>query len=160
RQGDDFMTNSVGTVPGLNAQVDPVLADLVDRYTHQVQAGKPITVEAFARSHPEFAEQLRRLLPAVQALADLDPPGRDLHGDAVVDLKRGRLGDYKVIRQVGRGGMGIVYEAEQLSLQRRVALKVLPFASNLDQRNLQRFQNEARAAAQLHHTNIVLVFGT
>src|SRR5205807_2368132 len=63
------------------------------------------------------------------------------------------------VREVGRGGMGIVYEAEQLSLNRRVALKVLPFAATLDPRQLQRFHNEARAAAHLHHPNIVPVHG-
>src|SRR5262249_13197200 len=58
---------------------------------------------------------------------------------------------------VGRGGMGVVYEAEQISLRRRVALKTLPFASVMDPRQLQRFQLEAQAAACLHHTNIVPV---
>src|SRR5919108_2838427 len=67
------------------------------------------------------------------------------------------LGDYRLIREVGRGGMGVVYEAEQLSLRRRVALKVLPFAVTADPRQLQRFHNEARAAAQLHHEHIVPV---
>src|SRR5204863_7068606 len=68
------------------------------------------------------------------------------------------LGDYRVIREIGRGGMGVVYEAEQVSLGRRVALKVLPFAAALDARQLQRFKNEAQAAAHLHHTNIVPVY--
>jgi serine/threonine protein kinase len=70
------------------------------------------------------------------------------------------LGDYRMVREIGRGGMGVVYEAEQLSLRRRVALKVLPFASTLDAKHLQRFKNEAQAAAYLHHTNIVPVFAT
>jgi serine/threonine protein kinase len=70
----------------------------------------------------------------------------------------GILGDYRILREVGRGGMGIVYEAEQLSLKRRVALKVLPFAAVLDSRQLQRFKNEAQAAAALRHPNIVQVF--
>ena len=68
------------------------------------------------------------------------------------------LGDFRIIREIGRGGMGVVYEAFQLSLGRMVALKVLPFASALNPRNLQRFKNEAQAAAQLHHTNIVPVY--
>jgi WD40 repeat protein/serine/threonine protein kinase len=71
----------------------------------------------------------------------------------------GTLGDFRIVRELGRGGMGIVYEAEQLSLGRRVALKILPFAALLDPRQLQRFQNEARAAASLEHPNIVSVYG-
>jgi WD40 repeat protein/serine/threonine protein kinase len=68
------------------------------------------------------------------------------------------LTDFRFIRELGRGGMGIVYEAEQLSLGRRVALKILPFSAMLDPRQLQRFQNEARAAACLEHPNIVSVY--
>ncbi len=68
------------------------------------------------------------------------------------------LGDFRIVREIGRGGMGVVYEAVQLSLGRRVALKVLPFAAALDRKQLQRFKNEAQAAAQLHHNNIVPVY--
>src|SRR5207302_8616720 len=71
---------------------------------------------------------------------------------------QGPLGDFRILRQVGQGGMGVVYEAEQISLGRRVALKVLRFAGALDVRQLQRFKNEAQAAAQLHHQNIVPVY--
>jgi serine/threonine protein kinase len=76
--------------------------------------------------------------------------------EAIADGQQ--LGDFRIVRAVGKGGMGVVYEAEQLSLGRRVALKVLPFAATTDARHLQRFHNEARAAACLHHTNIVPVF--
>jgi hypothetical protein len=68
------------------------------------------------------------------------------------------LEDYQIMQEVGRGGMGIVYEAEQRSLHRRVALKVLSLGATLDPRHLQRFKNEAQAAAQLQHPNIVPVF--
>src|SRR5881397_2107443 len=70
-----------------------------------------------------------------------------------------QLGDYQVLREVGRGGMGVVYEAQQLSLGRHVAIKMLPSHALLDLRQLGRFQREARSAAKLHHTNIVPVFG-
>ena len=70
-----------------------------------------------------------------------------------------KLGDYRIIRELGRGGMGVVYEAEQASLGRRVALKVLPTHAVTDSVYLERFEREARVAAGLHHTNIVPVFG-
>jgi serine/threonine protein kinase len=73
--------------------------------------------------------------------------------------KLDRLNEFRIVREIGRGGMGIVYEAEQESLGRRVAVKVLPRQSLLEKKQLQRFQREARAAAKLHHTNIVPVFG-
>ncbi len=69
-----------------------------------------------------------------------------------------RLGDFEIGPELGRGGMGVVYEANQISLQRKVALKVLPFAAMWDQKQVARFRNEARAAAQLHHPHIVPVF--
>ena len=70
-----------------------------------------------------------------------------------------RLGDFRIIREIGRGGMGVVFEAEQESLGRRVAVKVLPRQVLLDEKHLKRFEREARIAANLHHTNIVEVFG-
>ncbi len=69
-----------------------------------------------------------------------------------------RLGDFQLLQEIGRGGMGIVYEAEQISLRRRVALKILPFAAALDNRLLQRFHTEALAAGLLHHDHIVPVY--
>jgi serine/threonine protein kinase len=73
---------------------------------------------------------------------------------------RRRLGDFEVVRELGRGGMGIVYEARQVSLNRKVALKVLGAGLGLTPHAVQRFQREAEAAARLHHTNIVPVYAT
>ncbi len=70
-----------------------------------------------------------------------------------------QLGDFRIIREVGKGGMGVVYEAEQVSLGRHVALKVLSSSMLIDGRAKRRFEREAKAAAKLHHTNIVPVFG-
>ena len=69
-----------------------------------------------------------------------------------------RFGDYRIVREIGRGGMGIVYEAIQESLERRVALKVLPFQAATDRHFIDRFRRESQAVARLHHTNIVPIF--
>jgi tetratricopeptide (TPR) repeat protein len=139
---------------------DAALAELLDEIAEKVRAGEPVDVEALARAHPERADELRRLLPAMQILADLDESrqGREADDPSQGLLPLGTLGDFRLFREVGRGGMGVVYEAEQLSLGRRVALKVLPLAATMDPRYLQRFHNEARAAAALHHPNIVPVY--
>src|SRR5437899_3668997 len=71
-----------------------------------------------------------------------------------------QLGDFEIIRELGRGGMGIVYEARQVSLNRKVALKVLSGGLGLTSKAVQRFHREAEAAARLHHTNIVPVYAT
>ncbi len=155
------MTTRADSV-GRSTATDPLLADLVEELTARIQAGDPVDIDALAEQYPEQFDQLRRLLPALTILADLHESAAD--GTPVAPAEtdsnalRGRLGDYRIIREVGRGGMGVVYEAEQLSLGRRVALKVLPFAAVLDQRQLQRFKNEAQAAAQLHQNNILPVY--
>jgi serine/threonine protein kinase len=81
----------------------------------------------------------------------------DVGADSVA-LPAHPIGDFRIIREIGRGGMGVVYEAEQISLRRRVALKVLPFAAVLDPKHVTRFKNEAQAAANLDHPNIVSVY--
>jgi serine/threonine protein kinase len=145
--------NSLASQPAL---ADPALAALIDAYTALRQAGGPADPEAFARNHPEHADTLRRLLPLLEVLDDLGNSSGSSRPRGVPEAL-GELGDFRLRREIGRGGMGVVYEAEQISLRRRVALKVLPFAAALDPRQLQRFQKEAQAAAHLHHTNIVPV---
>lgn len=140
-----------------------VVADLIEAWLKQVQAGEPPEVEAFLAQHPQHADRLRQLIPAAQVLAELgQSAGKELSFPPRApggEIALGMLGDYRIVREVGRGGMGVVYEAEQISLGRRVALKVLPFAATMDPRQLQRFANEARAAASLDHPHIVKIHG-
>jgi serine/threonine protein kinase len=139
-----------------SAAKDAALAGLMEEITNRLNAGEPVDVEAYAAAHPGCAEELRRLAPALVALAAWSGSGGQ-PGPAPA-AAGGELGDFRILREVGRGGMGVVYEAEQLSLGRRVALKVLPFAATMDPKHLQRFHNEARAAASLHHEHIVPVY--
>ena len=143
---------------------DPILDDLLEELTAKLQAGETVDVESYVRRYPERGDLIRQM---VKALAVLDELGHSAIRESISlgrtrshhhPQESGVLGDYRILREVGRGGMGVVYEAEQISLGRRVALKVLPFAPALDGRQLQRFQNEARAAAHLNHANIVPVY--
>jgi WD40 repeat protein/serine/threonine protein kinase len=142
-----------------NGASDPVVADLVEDLANRLQAGESLDLEAVIREHPAQADRLRRLLPAVRALADFGSSGGSAPASNEGEPVSGVLGDFRIVGEVGRGGMGVVYEAEQISLGRRVALKVLPFAATMDPRHLQRFHNEARAAASLEHPHIVPVYG-
>lgn len=137
------------------------LVEILDEYLDAIERGYPINVDQLLAKHPDVAEPLGEYLEGLQLLRGVETLGIHEKCDTEFDddEPQRRLGDYEIIREVGRGGMGVVYEAEQISLRRKVALKVLPFAAVLDQRQIQRFENEARAAAQLHHPNIVPVHG-
>jgi serine/threonine protein kinase len=144
-------------------KADPVLDQLIEELANRLQAGEPVDVSTYARRYPDHADTLRRVLSALEVLGELGrslatPSGGAFTQDERLGGGSGVLGDYQILREVGRGGMGVVYEAMQISLGRRVALKVLPFAAAMDPRHLQRFQVEAQAAAHLHHGSIVPVF--
>jgi WD40 repeat protein/serine/threonine protein kinase/Tfp pilus assembly protein PilF len=148
---------------GTASAADPILAALVDELTDRLQAGEPVNFAASLDAHPDQAEALRQLAPALELIGDLKHSAESTEAPQPgagcdVRLESGVLGDFQILREVGRGGMGVVYEARQVSLGRRVALNVLPFAAAIDPRQLQRFQVEAQAAATLHHTSIVPVF--
>ena len=138
---------------------------LSEEFLERIRRGEAVTPEEYAEKHPELAEEIRALFPALLMMEDLGGKTSDLTASfaskpgAVSGAAAGRLGEFRLLREVGRGGMGIVYEAEQESLGRRVALKVLPAGALTDEKQVRRFEREARSAARLHHTNIVPVFG-
>jgi len=145
--------------------VNDHLGRIADSFVLRYRRGEPRPVSEYAKEHPDLADEIRELLPALVLLEEAKqgshPCTEPMHAiGREVDVNMpDRLGDYRIVRVIGRGGMGVVYEAEQQSLGRRVALKVLPTSAQLNPRHLQRFHREAKSAARLHHTNIVPVYG-
>jgi eukaryotic-like serine/threonine-protein kinase len=138
--------------------VDILASDFLGRYRN----GDHPTVEEYVERHPQWSHRIRQMFPLVLSLEKIKVE-RQTSSDGCATLAGRaftRLGDFSIVREVGRGGMGIVFEAEQVSLGRRVAVKVLPKQSLLDEQSLERFHREAKTAAAMHHTNIVPIFGT
>ncbi len=136
---------------------DSRVMDVLEGYLAELEQGGRPDPDALLARHPDMAAELGEYLASLELLhrAAVEENEPAPAGETLVG---GTVGDYRIVREVGRGGMGVVYEAMQISLGRRVALKVLPFAAALDARQLQRFRNEVHAAAQLHHPNIVPVY--
>ncbi len=150
----------VSSIAPLPEAVERQLLSVLEGYLNDLENGHRPDVEKLAAEYPGLAVPLRECLGGIEFLHEaadgLRPERRASRETEPASSKR--LGDYEIIREIGRGGMGVVYEARQTSLDRRVALKVLPFSAVLDQKQVARFTNEARAAAHLHHPNIVPVF--
>lgn len=169
------------------AEREQRLNDILLGYVEAVEAGHSPDRRMLLALYPDLASELSEFFAGRDQVEDMSAPLRDFSRSGMVRAalqisktpmpssspphsrqspltnsgpvsELGQLGDYQLLREVGRGGMGIVYEAHQISLNRRVALKVLPFAAALDPKQLQRFKNEAQAAAQLHHNYIVPVY--
>ena len=140
------------------ATVDILASDFVARYRN----GDRPTVEEYVSRHPDLSEPIRRVFPLVLSVEKVKVDQQaECDGSATLAGRvMDRLGDFRLVREIGRGGMGIVYEAEQESLGRRVAIKLLPKQSLLDDKALQNFRREASTAAAMHHSNIVPIFGS
>ena len=145
--------------------VDPELLKRLEEYGQSLARGQPVDKDKLLAGYPQIAGQLSAYLGALEfvhaAFAGESSPLRDSAGEGagnLAPLARRRLGDYVLLAERGRGGMGVVYEAEQQSLHRRVAVKVLLAAAALSANHLQRFKNEALAAASLDHPHIVKVY--
>jgi hypothetical protein len=125
------------------------LVRVLDQYLADLQAGRAPERAQLLAAHPDLAPQLEQCLAGIEFIHHAAQPSPETPV---------QLGDFRIVREIGRGGMGVVYEAEQLSLKRKVALKVLRFGAVADPDVMQRFQREAETVARLHHTNIVPVF--
>jgi len=142
---------------------DELLASLLAQLEEGSRNGKPADVEGMIREHPELADELRGLWATasvidgiglaeeLETLTSAEPafPQRDLPR---------RMGDYELINELGRGGMGVVYRARQLSLGRTVALKMILRGELASPVEISRFRAEAEAAARLDHPHIVSIF--
>lgn len=164
---------------------EQILNQILLAYLESTDAGLSPDREAMMRQYPEFRDDLQQFFLGQDEVArlavplreaaeycsqvesfcyesDSDPPTScdpaERRRRELVQPEIGQIGDFRILRVIGCGGMGVVYETEQISLRRRVALKILPFAAAIDPRQLQRFKNEALAAAHLQHPNIVPVY--
>jgi serine/threonine protein kinase len=140
--------------------------DLLDRLAEEFvsrrRQGERASIEEYERQYPDLAEEIRDIFPTMLELEQLKVHKAISSGGtpaSIGPVPLTRLGDFRILREIGRGGMGVVYEAEQESLHRRVALKVLGTQLGMSARQKARFRREAEAAARLHHTNIVPIFG-
>jgi serine/threonine protein kinase len=142
-----------------------VVFELAEEFLEKHRRGERPSLNEYVDRHPELADQIRALFPVMAIMESIDLVDESAAAEhpgaraPFAEASLGQVGDFRIIREIGRGGMGVVYEAEQVSLGRHVALKVLPHQALTGSSNLQRFRLEARVAARLHHTNIVPVFG-
>ena len=125
------------------------LVQVLDRYMADLQAGLHPDRDRVLAENPGLADQLANCLDGLEFIHRAAGQPAD---------EPARLGEFRIVREIGRGGMGVVYEAEQTSLRRTVALKVLRFGGVTDGEATRRFQREAETVARLHHTSIVPIF--
>jgi WD40 repeat protein/serine/threonine protein kinase/tetratricopeptide (TPR) repeat protein len=138
-----------------------LVLELAEEFLARYRRGDRPTLQEYIASHPKLAGEIRAVFPAMAMMEQIALGDESRAGEkAASRVAPGeQLGDYRIVREIGRGGMGVVYEAEQVSLGRRVALKLLLPQMLREARHRHRFEREAKAAARLHHTNIVPVFG-
>ena len=142
-----------------NQLIDMLADDFLERY----RAGERPPLSEYKERYPHLAEEIDDLFPALVLLEKAGSGGSESVGGVKKHLARDtpkiqQLGDYEILRVIGSGGMGVVYEAVQKSLGRHVALKVLPSHATNQELYLQRFYREAKSAARLHHSHIVPVY--
>jgi tetratricopeptide (TPR) repeat protein len=149
------------SLDGLTDDQQRRLTQQLDDYLVSIENGQPLNAAELAERNPDLADVFQSYLGK---LADLYGVAIGFQGSTTdhvlenISSGKMKLGDFTLFREIGRGGMGVVYEARQESLARRVAIKLLPMASLVDSQQVARFKNEAHAAGLLNHPNIVPVY--
>ncbi len=151
-----FHANALSTQAG-QEQLANILAEIAT----QIELGQALDWPQVYSRYPQFSQEFDEIRPAMDALGNFKVAAGS--GDCVSPSflglnSSGTLGDFRIESELGRGGMGVVYAARQISIDRRVALKILPLAELIDERAIVRFKNEVTAIATLEHPNIVSVY--
>ncbi|TWT47078.1 Serine/threonine-protein kinase PrkC [Thalassoglobus neptunius] len=153
-------TQLVGLPRRVESHARLPLETIASNFLDQVRSGQPVDMESFIKNHPDMEDELREFLPLILAMEGwkTEKENQVVRHPLPDEFDISHLGNCKIIREVGRGGMGVVFEAEQAPINRRVAVKLLPWKFKQETEWSQQFHREARTAAQLQHPNIVSVF--
>src|SRR5262249_6332233 len=135
------------------SEQDVLLNRLAEEFAARYRRGERPALTEYVARYPELADDIRDLFPALVDMEQVKEDRQAIEPLAGALTPLEQLGDYRIVREIGQGGMGVVYEAEQISLGRHVALKILPRNLLREAKQRRRFEREAKAAAQLHHTN-------
>jgi serine/threonine protein kinase len=140
-----------------NALESDAVVQLAEDFVSRHRRGEKVDVQEYVKQFPELASEVASYIEALLFMEKLGDKSNSKHRLKVEAPKE--IGEYRILGEIGRGGMGVVYEAVQSSLNRVVALKLLPVTSKTEPAIKQRFLREARTAASLHHSHIVPVHG-
>ena len=133
-----------------------LIDELADEFVTRLQAGESPSVSDYCQKYPDLKSRIRKLFPMLSMLEDAKSNAEATAVPSTPPPEK--IGDYRLLREIGRGGMGVIYEAQHIVVGRKVALKILPQRLSKDGRALARFEREAKAIAGIHHTNVVPLF--
>ena len=139
-----------------------LIADIADEFTARIAKGESPDIEEYVLKVPGSEAIIRDILQSLLLMRAMQDSKKDSSQASFGSTKEisGTVGEYEILDEIGRGGMGVVYRARQTTLGRIVALKVLPFAASLDPVKLKRFQIETQSASMIQHPNVVAIYGT
>ena len=138
-----------------------LIADIADEFTARIAKGESPDIEEYVLKVPGSEAIIRDILQSLLLMRAMQDSKKDSSQASFGSTKEisGTVGEYEILDEIGRGGMGVVYRARQTTLGRIVALKVLPFAASLDPVKLKRFQIETQSASMIQHPNVVAIYG-